>query len=147
LLEVADAYNFKFVGIEKLGGRDNYVIDANPKPDYKPVRKEAKILSKLRGRMWIDTSDSQVAKLDVQVIDTVSFGLFVARLHQGSRLVVENTRVNDEVWLQQHVRVTADVRLALLKDFNFDVDVTDHDYKKFRTDTKILPAANQPASP
>jgi hypothetical protein len=77
------------------------------------------------------------------VIDTVSFGLFVARLHQGSRLIVENTRVNDEVWLQQHVRVTADVRLALLKDFNFDVDVTDRDYKKFRTDTKIMPITNQ----
>jgi hypothetical protein len=60
--EVADAYNFKFVGTEKLGDRDNYVIDADPKPDYKPARKEAKILSKLRGRMWIDTIDSPGCK-------------------------------------------------------------------------------------
>ncbi len=137
--EVADAYNFQFVGIEKLNGRDNYVIDAEPKPGYQPVHKEAKILPKLHGRLWIDKNDSQIAKLDVQVIDTVSFGLFLARLHKGSRIIIENTRVNDEVWLQQHVAVNVDVCLALLKNFDIDVDVSDRDYKKFRTDTKIVP--------
>ncbi len=144
--EVADAYSFTFVGIEKLDGRDNYVIDAEPKPGYQPVHKEAKILPKLRGRLWIDKNDSQIAKLDVQVIDTVSFGLLLARLHQGSRIIVENTRVNDEVWLQQHVAVTVDVRVALLKDFNIDWDATDRDYKKFRTDTKIVPIGDLQAS-
>ncbi len=144
--EVADAYNFQFVGIEKLGGRDNYVIDAEPKRGYQPVHQEAKVLPKLRGRMWIDKDDSQVAKLDVQVIDTVSFGLFLARVHKGSRIMVENTRVNNEVWLQQHVAVKVDVRLALLKNFDIDVDVSDRDYKKFRTDTKILPVGNQQGS-
>ncbi len=49
-------------------------------------------------------------KLDVQFIDTVSFGLFLARLHKSSRYV-ENTRVNDEVWLQQRVVVKVDARL------------------------------------
>jgi hypothetical protein len=137
--EVADAYNFKFVGIQKLEGRDNYVIDGDPKPGYQPVRKEAKILPKTRFRVWIDKDDSQMKKLDVQFIDTVSFGLFLARLHKGSRVVIEQTRVNDEVWLQQHIAVKVDARIALLKDFNVDVDVTDHDYKKFRTDTKIVP--------
>jgi hypothetical protein len=31
------------------------------------------------------------------------------------------------------------VRLALLKNFNVEQDVTYRDYKKFRTDTKIVP--------
>lgn len=136
--EVADAYNFKFIGMETLQGRDNYVIDGDPKPGYQPVHKEAKILPKMRFRVWIDKNDSQMKKLEVQVIDTVSFGLFLARLHKGSRIVIEQTRVNDEVWLQQHVAVTVDVRLALLKDLALEVDVSDRDYKKFRTDTKIV---------
>jgi len=137
--EVADAYNFTFVGIEKLDGRDNYVIDGDPKPGYQPVRKEAKILPKTRFRVWIDKDDSQMKKLDVQFIDTVSFGLFIARLHKGSRVVIEQTRVNDEVWLQQHIAVKVDARIALLKDLDVEVDVSDRDYKKFRTDTKIVP--------
>jgi hypothetical protein len=140
--EVADAYNFTFVGLEKLNGRDNYVIDAEPKPGYKPVHKDAGILSKTRFRVWIDKDDVQMKKLDVQIIDTVSFGLFLARLHKGSRVIVENTRVNDEVWLQQHVAVKVDARLALLKEMNLEVEVSDRDYKKFRSDTKIVPIAD-----
>ena len=140
--EVADAYNFTLVGTEKLDGRDNYVIDADPKPGYKPIHKEANILPKMRFRVWIDKDDTQMKKIDVQIIDTISYGLFLARLHQGSRVIVENTRVNNEVWLQQHVAVKVDARLALLKDFNIEVDVSDRDYKKFRTDTKIIPIAD-----
>jgi hypothetical protein len=137
--EVADAYNFKLVGIESLSGRDTYVIDAEPRPGYEPHSKEAKILPKFRFRAWIDKDESQWKKLDIQCIDTVSFGLFLARIHKGSRITIEQTRVNDEVWLPQHVNVKVDVRLALLKDFNVEDDITYRDYKKFRTNTKIVP--------
>ena len=46
--------------------------------------------------------------------------------------------MNDEVWLPQHVAVKVDVRLALLKNFNVDEDITYRDYKKFRASTKII---------
>ena len=77
-------------------------------------------------------------KLDAQVIDTVSFGLFLARLHKGTRIMVETMRVNDEVWLPKHMTAKVDVRVALLKNFNVDADVTYRDYKKFRTGSKIV---------
>ena len=128
--EVADAYNFHFVGIDSLAGRDTYVIDGEPRPGYEPHLKEAKILPKFRFRAWIDKDESQWKKLDIQCIDTVSFGLFLARIHKGSRIVIEQTRINDEVWLPQHVNVKVDVRLALLKDFNVEDDITYRDYKK-----------------
>jgi hypothetical protein len=137
--EVADAYNFKFAGAESLAGRDTYVIDGEPKPGYQAHMKEAKILPKFRFRAWIDKDESQWKKLDIQCIDTVSFGLFLARFHKGSRIIIEQTRINDEVWLPQHVNVKVDVRLALLKDFNVEDDITFRDYKKFRTNTKIVP--------
>jgi len=139
--EVADAYNFRFAGIESLDGRDTYVIDGEPRPGYTPHLKEAKILPKFRFRAWVDKDESQWKKLDIQCIDTVSFGLFLARLHKGSRIIIEQTRINDEVWLPQHIAVKVDVRVALLKDFNLEDDITYRDYKKFRTSTKILPAA------
>jgi len=137
--EVADAYNFTFVGIDSLSGRDTYVIDGEPRPGYEPHLKEAKILPKFRFRAWIDKDESQWKKLDIQCIETVSFGLFLARIHRGSRIVIEQTRINNEVWLPQHINVKVDVRLALVKDFNVDDDITFRDYKKFRTDTKIVP--------
>ncbi len=137
--EVADAYNFKFEGVETIDGRENYVIDGDPKPGYEPHLKQAKILPKFRFRGWIDKDETEWKKLDIQCIDTVSYGWFIARLHKGSRIVLEQTRVNDEVWLPEHVNVKIDARLALLKELNLGLDVAYRDYKKFRTDTKIIP--------
>jgi hypothetical protein len=136
--EVNEAYNFHLAGFEQLGGRDAYLIDAEPRPGFEPHLKDAKFLPKFKFRVWIDKAESQWVKLDAQCIDTVSLGLFLARFHKGSRILVETTRVNDEVWLPQHVAVKVDVRLALLKNFNIDEDVTYRDYKKFRTSTKII---------
>jgi hypothetical protein len=137
--EVADAYNFRLIGTENLDGREAYVIDAEPRPDFVPRSKEAKVLPKFRFRVWIDRAESQWVKLDAECIDTVSVGWFLARIHKGSRLLIDQTRVNDEVWLPRHVALKVDVRLALLKNFNVEADMTYRDYKKFRTDTKIVP--------
>jgi len=137
--EVADAYNFRLIGMENLDGRPTYVIDAEPRPDFQPHFKEAKVLPKFRFRAWIDQAESQWVKLDAECIDTVSLGWFLARIHKGSRLLLDQTRVNDEVWLPRHVAIKVDVRVALLKNFNVEADVTYRDYRKFRTDTKIVP--------
>ncbi len=148
--EVADAYKFRMMGAEQLDGRDTYVIDATPKPDYRPKMKEAKILPKFRFRIWIDKAESEWVKLDATCIDTVSFGLFLARLHKGSEIVIETTRVNDEVWLPKHINVKVDARLALLKNFDVEEDIQYRDYKKFRADARIVgmaeekPAESQP---
>jgi hypothetical protein len=136
--DVGDAYNFNFIGIQSLDGRDDYVIDAEPRPGFEPHHKDAKLLSKFRFRIWIDAADKEWVKLDAQCIDTVSWGLFLARVHKGSRIVIENTRVNDEVWLPKHLDLRVDVRLALVKNFNVNIDLSYRDYKKFRTDTKIV---------
>jgi hypothetical protein len=136
--EVADAYNFKLVGTELLGGREAWVIDGEPRPEFVPHMKESKILTKFRGRVWIDKSDLQLAKLDVECLDTISWGLFLARFHKGSRFMLEQTRVNDEVWLRRQVTAKVDVRLALLKNFDVDIEQSFRDYKKFRATSRVL---------
>jgi hypothetical protein len=137
--EIANAYNFHLAAIEELEGRETYVIDAEPRPGFEPHGKGAKFLPKFRFRVWIDKAEGQWVKLDAQAIDTVSLGLFLARVHKGSRIMIEQTRVNDEVWLPRHMEVKVDVRLALVKNFNVAEDVTYRDYKKFRSDTRMVP--------
>jgi hypothetical protein len=136
--EVADAYNFKRVGTELVGGREAWVIDGEPRPGFEGHLKESRFLPKFHGRVWIDKSDLQLAKLDVECLDTISWGLFLARFHKGSRLMLEQTRVNEEVWLPLRVSAKIDVRLALLKNFDVDLEQTYRDYKKFQSSTKIV---------
>ena len=136
--EIADAFNFTLVGTERVGGREAWVIDGEPRPGYEPHAKGAKFLNKFRGRVWIDKSDLQMSKLDVQAIDTVSVGFVIARIHKGSRFMIEQTRVNDEVWLPQHMTYKIDARVALMKGYNFDGEDMFREYKKFRTSSKIV---------
>ena len=136
--EVADAYNFTLVGTESLGGREAWVIEGEPRPGFVPHMKESKFLSKFRGRVWIDKNDLQLAKMDVECLDTITWGLFLARFHKGTRVMLEQTRVNDEVWLPLHLTAKIDVRLALLKNFDVDLEQTYRDYKKFRATARIV---------
>jgi hypothetical protein len=136
--EVADAYNFKLVGTEDVGGREAWVIDGEPRPGYEPKMKDAKFLPKFHGRVWIDKGDLQLAKMDIEAIDTVSIGWVIARIHKGTRVMLEQTRVNDEVWLPRHVTFKLDARVALLKGYKVDGDQQYRDYKKFRTSSKIV---------
>ena len=136
--EVADAYDFKLVGTEEVGGREAWVIDGEPRPGFEPHMKESKFLSKFHGRVWIDKGDLQLAKMDVEAIDTVSLGWVLARIHKGTRVMLEQTRVNDEVWLPRHLTFKVDARIALLKGFRLDGEQEYRDYKKFRTSSKIV---------
>ena len=136
--EIADAYNFKLVGTDLVGGREAWVIDGEPRPGFVPHMKESKFLSKFGGRVWIDKNDLQLAKMSIETLDTVSFGLVIARIHKGTRFTLEQTRVNDEVWLPKEVTYRLDARVALLKGYNINGEQTYRDYKKFRTSSRIV---------
>lgn len=137
VLEVADAFNFRLVGSEVLDGRATWVLDAEPRPGYVFKNRGAQMLSKFRGRIWIDKAEDQWVKLDLTAIDTLSVGFVLARIHKGTRVLVEMTKVNDEVWLPKHVQSHLDVRIALLKNYDEDIEQTFRDYKKFRADSRI----------
>lgn len=144
--EVADAYDFKLVGTEAVNGRQAWVIDGEPRPGFQPHMKDAKFLPKFHGRVWIDQDDLQLAKMEVEALDTISWGVFLARFHKGSRFMLEQTRVNDEVWLPRQLAIKVDARLALLKSLDEDIEQNFRDYKKFRTSSKIVGVGELPDS-
>jgi hypothetical protein len=137
VLEIADAFNFRLIGSDVVDGRDAWVFEGEARPGYEPKQRNARMLSKFKGRVWIDKVDSQWVKLDITAIDTLSIGFVLARIHKGTHFVIELTRVNDEVWLPKRVQLHFDARVALFKSYDEDIEQTYRDYKKFRTDTKI----------
>jgi hypothetical protein len=136
--EVADAFDFTLLPPETVDGRALYVIQGEPKRGYEPRGKNAKFLTKLRGKLWIDQNEYRWVKADLETIDTISFGWFVARVHKGTHVYAEETRVNDEVWLPKLVRLNLDARIALFKELNEDVTQTYSNYKKFGAQSKIV---------
>jgi hypothetical protein len=79
--------------------------------------------------------------LDAEAIDTTTFGGILARIGKGTRLLIEQTEVNDEIWLPRHVAVKVGARLMLLKKLNLDLDITYSDYRKFRAESRVVPGS------
>jgi hypothetical protein len=141
LRELPEAYNFRLLGVENVSGKPAWVIDAAPRPGFHPKDTMAKLLTKVRGKVWIDQAEYQWVKADAEVLDTISFGLALFRLSAGGTISFEQSRINDEVWLPAHVHVRADARVAYLKKYRADVDVTYRDYKKFQADSHLVSEA------
>ena len=144
LLEVPEAYDFRILGEETLGGRPAYVLLGEPRQAFRPTVNAARVLPKLRPKLWIGKEDYQWLRLEAEVIDTITWGGFLLRLHPGSHIELQQTLVNNEAWLPQHAHISFDARIALLKSMRLDVDAQFSDYKKFRTDSKIISVEEAP---
>lgn len=87
--EVPAAFDFQLVGEDVVNGRPAYVLQATPHPGYQPHGKYGKIFSKVEGKLWIDKQDFGWTKVDGQVIQPISMGLFLARVLRGSHIKME----------------------------------------------------------
>ena len=136
--EVADAFDFKIAGQERIEGRDVWVIDATPRRDYRPRSRDAKILPHVQGRLWIDQKTYNWVKLDAEVIDTVTWGLFLIRLDKGAHVAIDETRVNNEVWLPRRISITASARLGIFKQLRVQQETTYRSFRKFQSDSHLM---------
>jgi len=138
LRQIPEAYNFRLIGQEDVSGQPAWVIDAEPKPGYRPPDSRSKILTKLRAKIWIEQATYHWVKVDAQALDTLSFGLGLVRVAPGGTLHFEQVRVNDEIWLPSSILIRADARLVLLKKLHAEIDIAYRDYKKFQSNSRIV---------
>jgi hypothetical protein len=145
LRQIPDAYDFEIKGEETVNGRDTWMIALTPRPDFKPTVKFADILKKIRATIWIDKQEYRWAKVDAQLIEDATFGLFIARLHKGARLQFEQMKVNDELWCMRWSHVEGSARIALFVNERGDEETTFSNYRKFTAEAKITGVSEMPA--
>jgi hypothetical protein len=143
LRDMLNAYDFTLLGEENVGGTDTYVIEAVPRKDFHPTQPHADILSKIKGRLWIEKKEYNWVKVEAESIDTISFGFFLARVHKGARFNLEQVHLNGEVWLVRRFYINGGARLALVKNMAMEQEDTFSNYKKFVTTSRILPGAKE----
>ena len=139
LLEIPDAYDFKLEGSGQIDGREVWIVSGAPKPGYRAKSRDGAALLKIRGKMWIEKAGYQWARIEATTTGTISFGWFLAWLNPGAKLVIEQTRINDEVWLPKREYLSGSGRIGLVKRVAEDQEITWSDYKKFRVDSQMLP--------
>ena len=136
--EIPDAFTFRPIESGTVSGQPAWVIDAEPKPGYRPTHSEAKNFSKLRAKIWIEQATYHWVRVDAEALDTISAGFGLLRVAPGGTLHFEQTRVNQEVWLPSAITVRFEARLALVKKLRGEINIRYSDYRKFQSDSKIV---------
>ena len=95
MTQMAVAFRFHLLGEESVEGHAAYVLRAEPDPDYRPVNRDAKVLLGMRGKLWVEEQQFHWAKVEAEVIQTVTFGGFIARVGPGTKFLVEQEPVGD----------------------------------------------------
>jgi hypothetical protein len=141
--DVANAYDFRIAGEEELEGAKTWVIEATPRKDFRPTQPHADMLKKIKGKMWIDKKEYNWIRVEAEATDTISFGLFLFRIHPGSRFSFQQLHLNNEVWLLRSLYIHGGARIALLKNEAIEQEDTFSDYKKFSSTITILPGVRE----
>ena len=96
--QMVAAFEFRYAGEQPVKGTDCYVLDATPNPDYRAPVERARVLTGMKGRLWIDKAHYHWAKVEAEVTKPVEFGLFIAKVKPGTRFELDQGPVGD-VWL------------------------------------------------
>jgi hypothetical protein len=129
LRDVVEAFDFRLIDEEMVDGRPAYVLQATPHPGYHAHGKYAKMLSRVEGKLWVDKQDFGWIKVDGEVTQSFSMGLFVARVERGSHIILEQACVGDAVWVPKRLEIRATARILFLKSLDIERILTYSDYR------------------
>jgi archaellum component FlaF (FlaF/FlaG flagellin family) len=134
VLELMDVRN---VRRETYRGRPAIVFDFVGRKDVRSHGLAEDASKKLKGTIWIDEADRQVAHLEASFDDNfhVAGGL-VANIQKGSNFHFDQAPVEERLWLPTGGEGSVQVRVLLLKNMRQRFSERDYDYKRFRVETQ-----------
>jgi len=143
--DIPSAYTFRLVGDEALNGRPSWVITMTPRPDFVPTTPHAAMLSHIDGKLWIDKQDVRWAKAEARVAETISIGWILARIGPGAQFVVDQTRLDNGIWLPRKITISGTALVMMVHSKPLNEELTWSDYRKVPASVaSARPAANQP---
>jgi hypothetical protein len=127
--EMVKAFDFKLAGRAQMNGRDCWVLDATPRAGYRPATHETKVLTGMRGRMWIDTREYQWVKVHAEVFRPVAFGLFIAHVQPGTEFTLEEAPIGQGLWMPARLITKVHATALMFWSQNSVDDETYTDYR------------------
>jgi hypothetical protein len=94
-----NAFLFSFIARDPRADRMLLKYSMVPNPAFKPTSRSSWLFTRVRGAVWIDEASGQLARIEGEVTDDISFGLFVAKVYKGSHFMQERYETAPGIWL------------------------------------------------
>jgi hypothetical protein len=125
---------------EQLNGRDAIAVDFAGDPKAKTKSKFEEVIRDMAGTAWMDERDKVLVKAQGHFVNNFKVGGgLVVNIQKGTNFLMEQRKINDEVWLPATFEGQGSFRFLLFAGLNGKVTVVDSDYRKFKATSKILP--------
>lgn len=112
--ELVERYQAKLAGRETVHGREAYVIEFEPRRGKLPVRRRIDYaLNKSNGRVWIDTEDYGVARVEFHLLEPVHLWYGILGNVTVADGLVETIRNEEGFWLPREIKIYMDGRILL----------------------------------
>jgi hypothetical protein len=122
--ELAKAFNFTMAGKGRMAGFNVYILNAVPRPGYKPPNMDCQVLTGMQGKLWIDQKTYQWVKVTAQVIHPVSIEGFLAQVEPRTRFELEKRPVANGIWLPSHFSMRSNAKVLFLMNRSSSADET-----------------------
>jgi len=93
-----NAFLFTFVEREPRGERVLAKYEMAPNPAFKPTSRLTSIFTKVHGYVWIDEGAAELARVEGDVTEDISIGLFLGKIYKGSHFMQERYEVLPGLW-------------------------------------------------
>jgi hypothetical protein len=124
-----DAFLFTRDGTDQRGERVLVKYLLRPNPAFKATTRNAMILSKVSGTVWIDEQSGELAKIEGSVTEDISIAMFLAKVYKGSHFMQERYEFFPGVWFPSYEQYDFDGRKFLVP-FSIHERTFYSDYKK-----------------
>ena len=104
------AFIFTHVSQEVRSDRTLAKYRMEPNPKFKSTNRATSIFAKVKGFVWVDESAHELARVEGEVTDDISFGGFLARVYKGSRFMQERYEMAPGLWLPSFTQYDFDGR-------------------------------------
>lgn len=104
------AFLYTFIGREPRADHILSKYRMVPNPAYKATSRATSIFSKVRGYLWIDDDAEQLARAEIEVIEDISIGGFLAKIYKGSHLMQERYEMAPGLWFATYSQYDFDGR-------------------------------------
>jgi len=105
-----NAFLFALVSTEQ---RDDHTLSKyrmDPNPAFRPTTRFTTIFPKVRGFVWIDEASGELARIEGDVTEDISVGLFLGKIYKGSHFMQERYEVQPGLWLASFTQYDFDGR-------------------------------------
>ncbi len=144
ILGIMDVSNARRI---QYRGRTTIVFDFAGRKDAKTSGMAEDASKKIKGTLWVDEADRQIAHLESVFMDNFKIGGgIVASVQKGSNFTFDQAPVNGELWLPTGAEGNVTARILLLKGERQHFVEKVSNYQRFKVETEQQKSVTVPVA-